>query len=278
MLNSAVSLGRAGIPVSLLSRIGKDPTGMMIRRFLHTNGVDTTFCASPEGFQTPVALAFIDQEGNASYEFYRPHEPALEWQRLTAFGQGDIILFGSWFALNPATRGAVSEAVKLSRKAGARVLYDPNFRRPHRAALGSLMGTILENLQLADIIRGSDEDFLTIFGAGNMDELYHKINPGKDKLFIMTRGRLNTGIRYGDLSIEVPGIPLTPVSTVGAGDAFNAGVAYGLSAAGKNPDVPIPLDLILELTAYGHRFAAEVCTRQENHISAEFANHLSDAR
>ena len=72
---------------------------------------------------------------------------------------GDIVLFGSFFSLEKEVRTKVLKFIRKARNAGAIIIYDPNFRRPHLDDLQKVMPWIMENLSLADIVRGSDEDF-----------------------------------------------------------------------------------------------------------------------
>ena len=62
-----------------------------------------------------------------------------------------------------------------SREKGALIIYDPNFRKSHISELSDLKPMIIENMQMANIVRGSDEDFETIFGANSADEAYKAI-------------------------------------------------------------------------------------------------------
>jgi fructokinase len=73
MLNSAVSLGRCGLQVEMLTELGEDKIGEMVKGFLNDNGVGTLFLKLAEGFKTPVSLAFLDEKGNAQYSFYKQY-------------------------------------------------------------------------------------------------------------------------------------------------------------------------------------------------------------
>ena len=77
----------------------------------------------------------------------------------------DIILCGSIYAITREIRQKFVSFVKGAAANGAIVLYDPNFRKAHASELDELRPLIIENIQMASIIRGSDEDFQNIFGA-----------------------------------------------------------------------------------------------------------------
>jgi sugar/nucleoside kinase (ribokinase family) len=70
MLNTAVSLGRCGLEVEMITELGQDKIGQTVLEFLAENGVSTSFIQPADGFKTPIALAFLDEKGNAAYSFY----------------------------------------------------------------------------------------------------------------------------------------------------------------------------------------------------------------
>jgi len=140
--------------------------------FLKENGVATSCIEPVTGFKTPVSLAFLDEKGNANYSFYKnyPNDRLnIHWPEVT---KGDVILFGSYYSLMPGIRQKVFEFIKKAKQNGALVLYDSNIRKNHLHELNALMPFIMENIALADVIRGSDEDFLNLFGLKDDEAIF----------------------------------------------------------------------------------------------------------
>ena len=71
VLNSMVSLGRTGLPVSFISEYGRDDVGSLIDRFLNDNGVNTSSVYRYNDANTSLALAFLDEKNDAHYTFYK---------------------------------------------------------------------------------------------------------------------------------------------------------------------------------------------------------------
>src|SRR5699024_8433038 len=142
--------------------------------------------------------------------------------------EDDIVMIGSYYALNPVLREKITELLDLAREKKAIIYYDPNFRSSHKDEAMKLAPIIIENLEYADIVRGSQEDFLYMYGIQDVDKIY------KDKIkfycprFICTAGRGQIALRTNQISKEYPVEPLEAISTIGAGDNFNAGLIYGL--------------------------------------------------
>ncbi len=272
VLNSFVSLGRLGWSPNFISEYGTDDVGDIIDKYLTDNGVLTDCVNRFRTGQSAIALAFLDSGNNAVYSFYK-NFPDKRLQELPdGIRKDDIILFGSIYASNSVVRESVMKLLETGRERGALILYDPNFRRNHQAELGELKPRIIENIEYSDIIRGSEEDFRLIFGIRDPDEIPRHFNIGS-KILICTRSREAVRAYAGGTSLEMPVEQITPVSTIGAGDNFNAGIIHYLLSKGITREQaidPDPRD-VKEMIRTGIRFATHVCFSYDNHISVDFA-------
>ena len=227
--NTMVSLGRMGASSLFLTDLGDDHVGQVIRGFMHENGVDDTFVSVWPDHQSPVSLAFLDSDNNAQYEFYRQPFPVDREPVLPDLTADDIVVFGSYYAVDPLTRPRVSALLSMARECGAIIVYDVNFRINHQAEAVKLTGTLLENLEYADIIRGSNEDFRILFGLSDSMSVYRQKTAFYCPRLVYTCGAEGVCLHAdGGLSRTYPSTPVTVVSTIGAGDSFNAGLIYGL--------------------------------------------------
>ena len=132
MLNTAVTLGRLQLSVNLISEYSDDPVGEKIETFLEENHVQTDHIYKYHDGQTAIALAFLDKDNNASYTFYKSYPAERLNIRIPEFQKDDILIFGSFFALNFEVRDKLLDLLQKAREQGAIILYDPNFRSPHQ--------------------------------------------------------------------------------------------------------------------------------------------------
>lgn len=275
VVNTSISLGRIGLPIYLISQFGNDKIGEMIDSFLKRNNINTNHIYKYNHFKTPLALAFLNNEKDAKYEFYKEKlKKNLEIQ-IPNFNENDILLFGSFFSINLELRDQVVKFIKVAKKENCIIIYDPNFRNPNKPDLSELVKNVNENIELADIIRGSKDDFLNIFGINNAKEVYSKIN-NPNKLLIYTDGGNKVELFLNELYLKIPISNLNPFSTVGAGDNFNAGLIYALNSLKINKTQINKLnenDLKM-VVSYGVKFAQNVCMSFDNYISEEFANKI----
>ena len=167
MLNSAVSLGRTGINVEFISDIADDQPGEMIVRFLMENQVGTSFLNRYHKGKTTLALAFLNKNADAAYTFYEGGPKEMSSGNLPMPCRNDIVLFGSFYSLTDRIRENLKPVLASAGKNNTMILYDPNFRSPHINDLSMVMPYISENISCADIVRGSDEDFLIFLQPGN---------------------------------------------------------------------------------------------------------------
>jgi fructokinase len=277
MLNSAVSLGRLGLDVSLISEISKDHLGEMILEFLQENGVKTQSSYLFEAGKTPLALAFLNQDKEAGFVFYKDFPKERLKIKIPAFRKNDIVLFGSFFSIDKAVRKTLVNLLHQAREMGALIIYDPNFRRPHLEELPSLLKFIDENISLSDIVRGSSDDFEMIFNVHHVADTFLLINDRGCENLISTSGDQPVhfkSIRHA-FSLHPPKVE--PLSTVGAGDSFNAGMIYSLIKLniGKDDLSSIKKQEWQAIVEMGMAFGATVCETYENYISRGFAARLS---
>lgn len=163
MLNTSVTLGRLKVPVHFISEYGTDRVGDMINSFLRSNSVDTTYVRRYNDGKSAVALAFLDEHHNADYSFYKIYPEKRLDVNLPTFTNDDIVLFGSYFGIAPEIRNSLLKILNHAKQNGTTIIYDPNFRKAHLHHLPNLLPFIHENIRLADIVKGSDEDFKNIF-------------------------------------------------------------------------------------------------------------------
>ncbi|MDR1259677.1 MAG: carbohydrate kinase [Tannerellaceae bacterium] len=273
VLNGFVSLGRLGVPLVFISELGNDKVGEIIRRFMDENHIPTDYVdCFPDG-KSPISLAFLNETNDAGYIFYKDYPNQRLEVSLPKIEEDDIFIFGSYYALNPALRERILELLKYARERKAIIYYDLNFRNAHAHEVVKLRPTIIENFEYADIIRGSDEDFFNLLGIRDMERIYDEHIKFYCRHFIGTQGSGDVMLFANKLldSFKVP--PITPVSTIGAGDNFNAGIIYGLLkyGIGNSNLSEVGKDVWDKIIRCGMDLAGASCLSNTNYIPKDFA-------
>ena len=273
--NASITLGRLGAPITFISEMGQDRVGDMIQDFLHENGVDSDYVSRYAEGQSALALAFLNQKSDAEYQFYKdyPH------QRLAVdfpdFKANDLLMFGSFYALNPGIRPRVRELLEKAKAAGASIVYDPNFRSSHLAERDQLLDIILENMEFATLVRASDEDLLNIFGVENPHDAWKKME-SRCAALIYTANARGVHLITHNMEIKMEVEEISPLSTIGAGDTFNAGLLYGISLEAYSRDQLTELDRGQweALIQRAISFSREVCLSYDNYLPVDFAQEV----
>ena len=275
--NGMVTLGRLNVPALFIGETGDDKVGKIIRNFMEENNLSTDYMEINPDNKTAVSLAFLDEKNDAEYIFYKDL-PTLKFENtFPRIESDDIVIFGSFYALNPALRPRMLEFLQAARDCNALIYYDVNFRQTHANEALRLSSMLIENFEFADIIRGSEDDFMYLYNITDVSKIY------KDKIsfyspyFICTAADRGVEVRGNNFSKNYPSKHIDAVSTVGAGDSFNAGILFGLLRSRiRRSDLPTLTERDWDaIIRYGIDFASEVCQSYDNYISKEFAEGYS---
>ena len=273
-LNAAVTLGRLGADVEFIGEYGRDPVGDLIDHFLKENNVGTQFVSRFSDGKSALAIAFLDEENNASYTFYKdfPDDRLGNIPQKTT--PDDIVAFCSIYAITREVRPQLMKFLNTAGKNGSMLLYDPNFRPAHLHELEELRPFIEENFNMAHLVRASDEDLKLIFGAEGAEAAYEKVSRWCP-VMIYTANIKGVFVHTPAGRFEFPVRKIKTVSTIGAGDNFNAGLVYSFIRDGIMKEDLASLDgndwnrIITTATD----FATEVCMSLDNYVSKGFAEN-----
>jgi len=222
--NVAVGLARLGHEVTLATMLGRDEKGTRIASVLNGEGVALT----PDSLgskPTSVATSRLDATGAATYSF------DLTWelnQDQPLEGLGHVHAGSIAATLEP---GATAVLATLQRaRPGATISYDPNARPALMGDPQQVRAKIEALIGLSDVVKASDQDIAWLYGDAPLSEilrLWALLGPA---LIVLTRGDKGAVMgltNTGELaSVDAPVVEV--VDTVGAGDAFMAGLLSGL--------------------------------------------------
>ena len=278
VFNALISLGRAGVNAALISETGNDHIGKKIIRFMESNGIDSSNVNVYAESKSPLSLAFLNEKNDAEYIFYKDHPHDQLDFIYPDIQPDDIVMFGSFYAINPVIRPQVAGLLEYAKNHGAILYYDVNFRASHSNEIMKITPNLLDNLEMADVVRGSNEDFSILFKHHDADSVYRTDISFYCHNFIYTQGSEPVEVRAeGGINCQYPVGNTQTVSTIGAGDNFNAGFVYGLIKYGITKD-DIQRGLTREqwdkLVECAQMFSCECCKSLNNYISKEFGEKL----
>lgn len=228
--NVAVGVGRLGHAAAFAGRLSDDLFGPLLRARLDEAGVSRELTATgPE----PTALAFVaGAQTEARYSFrlagtaafaLRPDDvlPAHRPGRVRALHFGSLAL-----AFRPSAETILGLARDL--KGRALLSFDPNVRPEAVEDWPAYRVTLRECLRLADLVKVSEAD-LAALGPGALDDMRTATGP---VAVVLTRGAAGSRVHLADAALDCPALPARVVDTVGAGDAYTAGLLVALADRG----------------------------------------------
>jgi fructokinase len=235
LFNTAIAIGRLGVPSGFLCGLSTDLFGDQLREVLHAANVDT----SPSVLSgRPTTMAWVRlKNGHATYTFY---DEGTALRMLSPADLPDLspdvaaLVFGC-ISLVGEPCGSAYEALQ-AREAPTRVtVLDPNIRRGFIDAMGNaedLRARLDRMTALADIWKASDEDLAWVMGPGDPETHARAILARGPRLVLVTLGGDGALAVSANGSFRIAAPKVTVADTVGAGDTFTAGVLTALYRAG----------------------------------------------
>lgn len=264
--NVAVGLGRLDVPVALLSRLSPDALGRQLRAHVESARVDTTSAIVADE-PTTLAVVTLDEQGKAEYAFYVDGAADGGWRTEdlpAALPAGAALHVSGSLALAVPSMGATVEAL-LVRERGSRLLaLDPNVR-PRLARDEAALRERLDGwLGLVDVVKVSEDDLDWIAPGLSPAAAAEQWLARGPALVVVTRGGDGVHAHGPSGPVDLPGIPVEVVDTVGAGDAFMAGLLGSLHDAGLLSQDGVAALGAAELRralTFAQEVAAETCRR-----------------
>ncbi len=225
--NQAVAAARIlgeRAPVTLVGRVGRDPYGDDLITSLLAAGVDTRYVRRDPTRTSGVAVIFIDAQGESYVNAVYGANGCCDQQQVTdvreVLKEAAVLLVQQEIPLD-----VTFEAMRCARRAGATVILDP---APTRSPLPDGF------LSACDIVTPNEHEAADLcgFAVDGLDSARRaalQIRDAGAPTVIVTLGEAGAWVDGDNVSELVPAPSVRAVATVGAGDAFNGGLAAGLA-------------------------------------------------
>lgn len=175
ILNAAASLGKQNRDISFVGEAAADHVGDMVVNFLADNNVGVNSVDRFTDGVTPATLIFTDDHGNETnrvrYERYSQQSFGVVWPRID---HDDVVMFGGSYVLDERVRGRLYDIVKYAHERKAIVVYVPGLELARNVNMTHVKPSILEYLEMSDIVLTSESDLKKIFGDGNGSKSYSR--------------------------------------------------------------------------------------------------------
>lgn len=231
--NVAAAIAALGGDVELAAKVGNDPFGKQLAEVMESFGVSTHWMLRDNDYFTTFAFVSLMEDGERDFVFNRGADGQLTKEEIEVIDLADvaIIHFGSATAFLP---GPLQEAYKrLLQKAMEKnifISFDPNYRHLlFKDKIQSFIDQSWHFLRECNFFKVSEEEAILITGAPTVVEAAEILLAKTNAVFTITLGKEGALLGYSGRTSTVQSIPVKPVDTTGAGDAFVGAVLYQLN-------------------------------------------------
>lgn len=265
--NVAVALARLGGCVQLLTQLSDDPYGQLLRTHLRNNNVQLAPGSLLDVPHTSTARTSLNPDGQAQYTF------DIEWQSFGAPAAGwpepaiTCLHTGSLATALPPGADDVAAMMRAARPT-ATVSFDPNCRPTLLNDVRSARNRIEALVAESDIVKASLEDLAWLYPWRPHHEVGQEWLDRGCRLVVITMGGDGAWARTHHRETTARAFPVDVVDTVGAGDAFTAGLLFVLDRAGllevtrRTALSTVDEQTLLDVLTFATRVAAAACGRR----------------
>ncbi len=231
--NVAAAIAALGGKVELAAKVGNDPFGQHLIDVMEEFGVSAKWILKDDNYFTTFAFVSLMLDGERDFVFNRGADGQLSRQEIDAIDLDDvsIIHFGSATAFLPGPlQAAYQGLLQKALKKNIFISFDPNYR--HLLFSNNKQAFIDQSwnfLESCHFFKLSDEEAMLITGCVTLAEAAAALLAKTKAVFTITLGKEGTMLGFQNDTVVVPSIPVKPVDTTGAGDAFVGAVLYQLS-------------------------------------------------
>ena len=263
--NTAIAFGRLDVPVGFLGAISRDAYGQMLAGQLIGAGVDTSLVRWSEA-RTPSALVHRGEDGRNEYAFDLAGTSLVDLapQQLPVLPDDAWAVHVGTLALAIDPPAAAYEALVRRETGLRRIILDPNVRPAVFGEVDTYRRRFEQLARLADLVKLSEDDARWIYPGVPAEGVLELILDFGPRVVALTRGGSGAVARSNDGFVDIAGIPVEVVDTVGAGDSFGAALIAALVDEGAfGPHTTRAFDeaVLAHAVSYAVAASAITCTR-----------------
>ncbi len=269
--NFLATLAKYGVSSALITKVGEDTFGHLLKGTLQAAGIDTHGVRMDKAFFTTLAFVTLDAAGERTFAFAR--KPGADTQLryeeldLSMIDQAQVLHFGTLSLTHEPARTATKNAVEYARQNGKLITFDPNLRLPLWEDPEEAKRQMQWGLRHADIVKISLEEIEFLFDCMDGEGAEKCLVDYGAKLVFVTLGKQGAYFATRKCTGYVQNFNgVHTVDTTGAGDIFGASALCGILESGEAPQNLTRVKL-QEITRFACA-AASLSTEQHGGIAS----------
>jgi fructokinase len=247
----------------MTAKVGIDPFGQHLIDVLNSMHVGTRFMFRDAAHFTTFAFVSLMENGERDFYFNRGADGELNIRDLASIQLHDysIIHFGSATAFLPGPlQASYLHLLQQALNHHIYVSFDPNYRQ---LLFGNHQASFIEQswiyLKYCHFFKVSDEEAMLLTGTTTLEEAAAQLLQKTSAVFAITLGAAGTMLGLHGNTYIIDSIPVKPVDTTGAGDAFVGAVLYQLQQLNTVQRQALSVDDWKQIVANGNKAGARTC-------------------
>ena len=236
--NVAAAIAALGGKVELAAKVGDDPFGQHLTDVMKSFNVGTKTMLKDKNNFTTFAFVSLMENGERDFYFNRGADGQLSEEEVNEIDLDDIAIvhFGSATGFLPGPlQSAYLSLLHRSQKENIYISFDPNYRSLlFQTNLQSFIEQSWNFLKNCHFFKVSDEEALMLTHSAKIEDAAKDLLQKTNAVFAITLGKDGTMLGFNGTISIIESIPVKPVDTTGAGDAFVGAVLYQLSNKSNN--------------------------------------------
>ena len=232
-VNVCTGLTRLGHKVSYVTKLGNEPMGQYVKKFLDREGIGTEFIEFDKIYKTALMLKSKVVKGDPATAYYRKgsafsHMSVEDINKIDLKGVRLVHVTGIAPALSISCREATYRLIERAKENNIYVTFDPNLRPALWESQEIMVKVINDLASKSDMVLPGTNEGLILTGSEDPEKIADFYQNLGVKDVIVKLGGDGAYVREGAKSFVQSGFKVeTVIDTVGAGDGFAVGVISG---------------------------------------------------
>lgn len=260
-VNVAAGVSRLGLPSAFITVTGGDDTSEFVRKELQKEGVDLSKSLVIPEKRVSGVYVHLTPDFDRIFADYINETPDIqvpaEHLSIETFENTSIFHFCSGTLFHPEALKTTAKAVRLAKGKGTLCSFDVNIRPLRWDTEEQCRQTILDFLGSVDMLKLTIEELAFLMETESVTEGIERLEKFGVPLVFLTEGEKGTHALFEGQKFHIPVIPVQPVDTTGAGDAFVAGALRHIHVHG----FPKTKMEVVECATFGNKLGALCATK-----------------
>jgi fructokinase len=261
--NVAAAIAALGGAVELAAKVGADPFGKQLIDEMNHFGVSTHSMLQDSNYFTSFAFVSLMENGERDFYFNRGADGQLTVEEVDGIDLEEISIvhFGSATAFLPGPlQAAYRHLLQKAKMKNIFISFDPNYRQLlFKNDLPSFIEQSWIYLKACHFFKVSDEEAMIITETDSVQAAANSLLQNTTAIFAITLGEAGTLMGFNNATSIIPSIPVSPIDTTGAGDAFVGAVLYQLTCYSQQQMLDLSAQDWMKIMSNGNKAGARTC-------------------